>query len=92
MKSEGEMRRRSLYSFWICEGDANNVEERGFYVNKRGEVFLLANLGRPWKRERERYLWWKLVEVCRNWWNFGEKVVACGGRKGIKEKGKRKRN
>ena len=34
----------------------------------------------------------KKMEGSRIWLKFGEKVVACGGRKGNKEKEKRKRN
>ena len=67
-------------------------------MQKRGdEVSLFWPLGRPWKRERRGALMRKLVEVCGGWnfgkdWNFGkmEKLVACGGRKRNKEKGKRK--
>jgi len=53
-------------------------------------VFLLANLGRPWKRERKRDInggsWWKCVEVVGKL----EKLVACGGRKELKKKEKGK--
>ena len=59
-----------------------------------GELSLLAYHGRPRKRERKRDI---NVEVCGSWnfgkdWNFGkmEKLVACGGRKEIKEKEKGK--
>ena len=66
-------------------------------MQKRGdEVSLFWPLGRPWKRERRGALmrsWWKCVEVGilerLEFWKM-EKLVACGGRKEIKEKEKGK--
>ena len=52
-------------------------------------------LGRPWKRERKRGINEEVGGSVWCWnfgkdWNFGkmEKLVACGGRKEIKEKEK----
>ena len=42
------MKRKSIYRFWICEGDANKIEERGVFAKWGGEVVLLANGGLPW--------------------------------------------
>ena len=59
-------------------------------------MVLLANHGRPWGGERvwnlfvvKIFCWWKCVEFGGS---LERKLVACGGRKGFKEKGKRKRN
>ena len=72
------------------------VEERGFCANRGGELSPLAYHGRPKKRERKKGINGEVCGVC--WkigkdWNFEklEKLVACGGRKRNKEKGKRKR-
>ena len=61
-------------------------------------VPLLATWPAMEEREKERYLWWKCVEVSGSWnfgkdWNFGklEKALACRGRKEIKEKEKEKK-
>ena len=60
---------------------------------KSGEVRcfswpIMAGHGRERERDINGGSWWKCVE------NVGklEKLVACGGRKGFKEKEKRKRN
>ena len=67
VKKGNEMKRKSLYRFWICEGDANKIEERGVFVKWGGEVVLLANLGRPWWGVRWSGSVWKLVR----WRYFG---------------------
>ena len=51
-----------------------------------GKGNLRWKLKETWRRRK-----WKVVEGCRIWWKFGEKVETCGGRKGIKEKEKKEK-
>jgi len=56
-------------------------------------VSLSWTLGRPWKREKERYFCGKCVEECGIIGILENgNALACGGKKEIKEKEKWKRN
>ena len=72
------------------------LQEFGFVkvmqINKRegvickveGEVFLLANHGQPWKRERKRDIYGG------SWWKFGEGLWLVEEGKDLKKKEKGK--
>ena len=81
MKCKGKI----FIGFWICEGGANNEDERGLFANRGGwdECPSLGHLaGYGGEREREIFV----VEVCGsewkkmefwNCWNLG-KWNSCG--------------
>jgi len=65
------------------------IKREGVFVNRGGEVSLLATLGWPWKREKKRAFneevggsVWSLLEIWEKmeFWEIGI-LVDCGGRK-----------